>query len=163
MNIKFFSHRAPRAPRPSWLALPLCVLWLGLSATQHAAHAAPTFATKTDYSTGNAPYGVTSADFNGDGKLDLAVANANDNSVSVLLGNGNGAFGGKTDYPVGNTPYAVTSADFNGDGKADLAVVNSNADTLSVLFGNGDGTFRHQGRLRRWQYSFFGDERRFQR
>ena len=65
-------------------------------------------------------------DFNGDGKLDLAVANYGSNTVSVLLGNGNGAFAAATTYSTGGiaSPIALAVGDFNGDGKLDLAVAN---------------------------------------
>ena len=94
--------------------------------------------------TGNKPSAVVVADFNGDGKLDLAVTNENDNTVSVLLTKPDGSFAPKVDYPVGNTPLQLVSADFNGDGKIDLAVVNSKDNTISILLGVGDGTFGKQ-------------------
>ena len=68
-------------------------------------------------------------DFNGDGKADIAVANKGANSVSVLLGNGDGTFQPKTDIALPLTPVALTVGDFNGDGKADLAVATENATT----------------------------------
>src|SRR3979490_2532604 len=67
--------------------------------------------------TGNKPSAVVVADFNGDGKLDLAATNESDNTVSVLLTKPDGSFAPKVDYPVGNTPLQLASADFNGDGK----------------------------------------------
>ena len=81
-------------------------------------------------------------DFNGDGKLDLAVGNANDNNLSVLLGNGDGTLQTAVNYAVGATPAFVVAGDFNGDGVLDLAVVNSASNNISVLLGNGDGTFQ---------------------
>ena len=78
-------------------------------------------------------------DLNGDGKPDLAVANYGSNTVSVLLGNGDGGFGAKTDFATGSDPYSVAIGDLNGDGKPDLAVANSSSNTVSVLLGNGDG------------------------
>ena len=63
-------------------------------------------------------------DFNGDGKLDLAVANYNSATVSILLGTGTGSFGAKTDFGTGSIPSSVAVGDFNGDGKLDLAVAN---------------------------------------
>ena len=86
-----------------------------------------TFQPKTDFATGTAPAAVATGDFNGDGNLDLVVANSSTgaNSVSVLLGNGNGTFGAKTDFTTGSNPLSVTAGDFNGDGKLDLAAANN--------------------------------------
>src|SRR5258706_555241 len=81
-------------------------------------------AAKVDYAAGSTPHSVTAADFNGDGKADLAVAASFRNTVSVLLNNGNGTFAAKVDYGTGSFPHSVTTADFNGDGKVDLAVAN---------------------------------------
>jgi hypothetical protein len=81
-------------------------------------------------------------DFNGDGKADLAVANAASSNVSVLLGNGNGTFQAAVNYAAGDDPDSVAVADFNGDGKADLAVANYLGNNVSVLLGNGNGTFQ---------------------
>ena len=64
------------------------------------------------------------------------------NTVSVLLGNGDGTFQPKTDYATGTSPSGVAVGDFNGDGKADIAVANTGANSVSMLLGNGDGTFQ---------------------
>ncbi|CAK0767401.1 hypothetical protein WCLP8_4060001 [uncultured Gammaproteobacteria bacterium] len=85
---------------------------------------------------------VVSADFNGDGKLDLAYSSSAANFVSVQLGNGDGTFQAKADFATGAGPQKVVTGDFNGDGKADLAVHNRSDNTVSVLLGNGNGTFR---------------------
>jgi hypothetical protein len=93
------------------------------------------------------PFAVTSADFNGDGKIDLAVAQGV-NTVGVLLGNGDGSFQPEQLYPSGgHDPFAITTADVNGDGKPDLIVVNrystsgANDGSVAVLLNNGNGTF----------------------
>ena len=91
---------------------------------------------------GSNPTSAAVGDFNGDGKLDLAVTNA---GVSILLGNGDGAFRAPVTYATGNSPSSVAVGDFNRDGKVDLAVANSGASngvaSVSVLLGRGDGTF----------------------
>ena len=87
------------------------------------------------------PLAVTTADFNGDSKQDLAVSNEGSNTVSILLGNGNGTFQPHIDYATGVEPAGLATGDFNRDGKLDLAVVDESANTVSILLGNGDGTF----------------------
>jgi len=97
---------------------------------------------RADFPTGTSPAAVIIADFNGDGKSDLAVANYADNTVSILLGIPGGTFAPQKTYATGTSPTGLATADFNGDGKLDLAVVNYQANTVSVLLGNGDGTFQ---------------------
>ena len=68
---------------------------------------------------------VAVGDFNGDGNLDLAVANEVSGTVAVLLGNGNGTFAAATTFSTGGSdPDSLAVGDFNGDGKLDLAVAN---------------------------------------
>jgi hypothetical protein len=107
--------------------------------------------TKADITAGvgSGPTWVAIADVNGDGKSDLVVTNSVANNVSVLLGNGAGAFAAATGSPfaTGTYPACVAVGDVNGDGKSDLVVANANAGTVSVLLGNGDGTFQAQSTL----------------
>jgi Flp pilus assembly secretin CpaC len=102
-----------------------------------------TFATKVDYNTGSGPAGIAVADFNSDGRPDLAVTNQTEttNTVSILLGNSDGTFGTHTDFPAGSGPVGIVAADFTGDANPDLAVTDRGADQLSILIGGGDGTF----------------------
>jgi hypothetical protein len=81
-------------------------------------------------------------DFNGDGRPDLAVCNSNIDSVTILLGNGNGTFQAAVSYAAGASPRGLDVADFNGDGKADLVTSNVYSGSISVLLGQGDGSFR---------------------
>jgi hypothetical protein len=102
-----------------------------------------TFATKADYPAGNAPRSVTTGDFDGNGILDLAVANNYSDNVSIFLGNGNGGqgngtFAGKVNYPTGDGPRSVATGDFNSDGILDLAVANRGLDNVSILLGEGE-------------------------
>jgi hypothetical protein len=92
---------------------------------------------------GNFPETVRVGDFNNDGLQDLVVTNGKDNTVSILLGNGDGTFtpASGSPIPVGGFPFFSVVADFNGDGSADIAVSNADDSTVSVLLGNGDGTF----------------------
>jgi hypothetical protein len=111
------------------------------------------FKPAVNYTVGTAPRAVGSGDFNGDGKMDLAIANygdptaTDDGGVSVLLGNGDGTFQDQRNVVVGKNPCpalylpCLIAADFNGDGRLDLAVLKAN-NTLVVLLGNGDGTFQ---------------------
>lgn len=92
---------------------------------------------------GGAPSMVMSADFNADGRADLAVVNLNGASVAILLGNGTGGFSTAAGSPVaaGASPRSVDTLDYNGDGKLDLAVVSPNDGLVSILQGNGVGGF----------------------
>ncbi|GAB1444662.1 hypothetical protein MASR2M41_02810 [Flammeovirgaceae bacterium] len=99
------------------------------------------FSPAVPFAVGTQPQSVTSADFDGDGKVDLAIANYSSNNVSVLMNNGAGGFVAAVNYTVGTNPTSVTSADFNGDGKADLAIANWSSNNVSVLMNNGTGGF----------------------
>lgn len=101
----------------------------------------PTFGTQTSYATGTSPQSVAIGDVNGDGRPDLVSANRGSNTVSVLLGNGDGTFQAQTAYAAGNAPNAVAIGDVNGDGRLDIVEGGLNGGTV-VLIGNGDGTFR---------------------
>lgn len=102
------------------------------------------FATAVNYGVGRNPNSVASGDFNGDGKADLAITNYSDNTVSILLGKGDGTFQPAANYSTGVLPHSVAVADFNGDGRPDLAIANVGSDSVGVLLGNGDGTFQAQ-------------------
>jgi hypothetical protein len=80
------------------------------------------------------------ADFNGDGKPDLAMSLPDADQVQVLLGNGHGSFTPMTPISV-DAVFVIATGDFNGDGNADLAVVSPGATAVYILLGKGDGTF----------------------
>ena len=81
------------------------------------------------------------SDLNGDGKQDLITANGGGSTVSVLLGNGTGAFSTAVSYAVGSNPCFVAVGDLTGDDHADLVAANTGSTQVSLLRGVGDGTF----------------------
>jgi hypothetical protein len=114
----------------------------------------PLFQPVVLYNSGGYAVAVAVGDLNGDGKLDLAVANnyvsATDNrgTVAILLGNGDGTFRPPIIYPSGGIgPVSIQLADVNGDRKLDLLVANrggspDGSGSVGVLLGNGDGSFQ---------------------
>jgi hypothetical protein len=107
----------------------------------------------SNYPSGKTSIGVVLADFNGDGKLDVAVANSGPNlgakgCVFVRFGRGDGTFGPAARYDMPGAPWGLAAGDLNGDGYVDLVVDEDNAFgendkyTLRVLLNNGDGSFR---------------------
>src|SRR5215475_8248647 len=99
------------------------------------------FAGPVNYAVGTHPVAVAVADFNGDGKPDLAVANRSSSDVSILLGNGDGTFQKAASYNTDVDADHVACADFNGDGRTDL-LISSSTGMIGVLTGNGDGSFQ---------------------
>ena len=91
-----------------------------------------TFASPVAYTTDLEAKSVVAQDFNGDGKVDLAVATYRHNVVSVLLGNGDGTFQAHQDFATGDGPDLLAVADFNGDSK--LAVVAAFIANTLLLF-----------------------------
>ena len=92
---------------------------------------------RSPFAVGTYPNVVAVGDFNGDGNLDLAAANYNAGTVSVLLGDGSGGFApaAQSPFAVGAEPNSVVVADFNGDGRLDVATADSGSKTISVLLG----------------------------
>jgi FG-GAP-like repeat/IPT/TIG domain len=111
-----------------------------------------TFLPQPNYPLNLFPGQIAAADFNGDGKIDLAQLDSDNSShsISILLGNGDGTFQPRVDYPAGTSPFAVSLGDYNGDGQVDLAITDSLClnsgcpanGAVNVLLGNGDGTFQ---------------------
>ena len=103
------------------------------------------------FATGKRPYErLRSADFNQDGKPDIVTTNLDDNTVSILLGDGKGQLHDAPGSPLaaGAAPWAVAVDDMNRDGKADLLILPYEPDVrdpkqvgVTVLLGNGKGGF----------------------
>ncbi len=112
-----------------------------------------TFSTEPAIPVGNLPTDLATGDFNGDGKIDLAVTNNGAQSVTILLGDGLGGFTpAAAEVPVDSNPQSVRVGDFNRDGKLDLAVGLAGfmdqpcppggcTQAVSIRLGRGDGTF----------------------
>ena len=138
-----------RTAGPSRVRL-VSLLLVALAWPLSAAEANPlraAFANGTDLVTGEGPLGLVLADLRGIGLTDIVVANADDSTVSVLLGNGDGSFAPKQDVAACDSPRAVAAADLDKDGAIDLIVVcaplpNEESSSIAVLLGNGDGSFR---------------------
>jgi hypothetical protein len=98
------------------------------------------FAPRVNFAAGASPYSVAIGDIDGDGKPDLAIANYNDNTVSVLRNIGSSGtvvFATKVDFATGTGPISVAIGDIDGDGKPDLATANYTNNTVSVLRNTG--------------------------
>ena len=100
-------------------------------------------ATASPIGAGDFPHSVAIGDFNGDGKLDLAVANYLSDNVTIRLGDGMGGFpdANASTVGAGDGPQAVAIGDFNRDGKLDLAVANQGSADVTIRLGDGTGGF----------------------
>lgn len=87
-------------------------------------------------------WGVTIADFDGDGNPDVAASIEGNNEVGILFGKGDGTLGNTQTYPVGTQPLGIVAADLNGDGAPDIVTADSGSADISVLLNNGNGTFQ---------------------
>lgn len=99
--------------------------------------------TELRFPTGTAPGSVEIADFNGDGKFDVVVANEQSSNVSILLGDGRGKFAPAkgSPFPAGHLPNDIAIGDFNRAAKLDLAVANHEEKHFTILLGDGNGGF----------------------
>jgi hypothetical protein len=98
-------------------------------------------------STGSTPSPNESADMNGDGIVDIVTANKVGDSVSVLIGRGDGTFLPRVNYPAGDLPRGLAVLDMDGDGDTDVVTANANSSDLSLFFNNGAGVLSPQVRI----------------
>ncbi len=105
-----------------------------------------TFQPKTDIAigAGTGPVAAATATLTTSGFADLVVADNTNDTLAVLLGNGDGTFKPPVFIPTAHAPSSIAAADFNADGHIDLVVTNQNDNTVSVFLGNGDGTFKNR-------------------
>src|SRR5207253_6842873 len=130
--------------RSTWQALPVAggLLLSSLSVfTSPVSAQTLQFGTHKDYATGYGPGSIAVGDLNGDGRADLAVADAFSDLAAVLFGNADGSFQPPTLIYLGpsNNPRSIAIGDVNRDGKPDLVVANALANTVAVARDAGDG------------------------
>jgi len=101
----------------------------------------PGFAAATDYPVGDYPLSIVSADLDGDDDKDLAVADYESDSISILFNNGDGSFAAAVNYPSGDGPRSICAADVDNDTDIDLAVANEFDNNVSIYINNGSGVF----------------------
>ena len=102
------------------------------------------FALKRDFIAGMSPFGVLAADFDQDGRSDLAAVNSNGNSVSVLRNSSSGigvlSFAARNvDFGVGILPYRLATGDLNGDQRPDIITANLDGGNVSILINRSNG------------------------
>lgn len=100
-----------------------------------------TFADPMFLAAGRSPIGIAAADLDGDGDVDLVVANNMSDDLSVLRNRGDGSFDPPETVPAGDGPSFVLTADLDADGDPDVAVANASSNTVSILINSGHGTF----------------------
>ncbi len=126
------------------LVITTVLTWLCAPASTQTC-STPSFTQAAVYPVGEDIRSVAAADFDGDGRPDLAVANADSSSVSVLTNVGLGGAAGINAYSVGTFPVSVAAADFTGDGRPDIITANNSSSNITLLRNNGLGGFVSAG------------------
>ena len=93
------------------------------------------------YAVGRGPFDVATGDLDGDRILDLVASNMLDDSVSVLIGNGDGSFSKAVQFATGVGPHTIAIGDFNEDQRLDIAVATLGGNSVTLLLGDGSGCF----------------------
>jgi hypothetical protein len=106
------------------------------------------------YTVGDAPEYITGSDLNNDQNMDILTVNKDDNTLSILLNDGTGAFGSAMSYKVDDLPNYIYVGNLNGDGSPDVACISKDSNIITVFFNQGDGT------LTKNKNYFTGDEPR---
>lgn len=114
---------------------------LALTFQGPAASTTMPYGTVVNYGAGTAPTSIVAADFDGDGRLDLACGDDTTTQAAILLGAPGGTFSAATTATTGQDPASVGSGDFDEDGNADLVTADKTANTISLLVGDGLGGF----------------------
>ena len=132
--------RTARPPAPVGYRSIAAALVVPLAFGAAAAAQTPSFA-RDDVASVAGARAIVAADFNRDGRPDLAHANSGRNTVTILINRGSDGFTRTADIAVGAGPFAMTAGDFNRDGIIDLAVANADGNSISVLLGKAGGSF----------------------
>ncbi len=135
--------------RSIWRVVGLCVLMgAGAWACSKAEPYLPPdpFYYFASYSVGKNPTTITTGDLNHDSFTDLITTNISSNTVSILLGNGDGTFKDQIQFHVCQEPRALAMNDFNEDGHADIVLACSGGDEVALLLGHGNGKFEEGAR-----------------
>jgi hypothetical protein len=136
-----FKRYAQRLGRFAFLFAFLGLVAWTLSPVYVADARAELASSALDFPVGAEPKSVVSADFNNDGKTDLATANRSAGTLSILLGQGNGNFSAAANVAVGGETFSLAVGDFNNDAKSDLVVAKISNGSVSLLLGDGAGGF----------------------
>lgn len=129
------------APLRPLLSAALLVL-TGWACAPGESHQAPDlFYLYHTYEVGKNPTSVITGDLNADGLADLVTSNIGNDTLSILLGNGDGNFRDPQTLRIPEQPRAIALADFNGDGALDLAVATAGNHRVTIFLGDGTGRF----------------------